>query len=343
MKEGKREKNNIFNSTELVGNSAFCRMIREQVPTMATSDLPVLILGASGTGKDLIARMIHAASRRADKPYLSLNCATLGTLAESELFGHVTGAFTGAVRGTHGYLGSANGGTLLLDEVGELSLEIQAKLLRFLDGGDYFRVGESTPRFADIRVIAATNQDLETLVREKCFREDLYYRLCGFLIKTEPLSERTKDIPQLVRHFTRIYAQHFDQEEPFITPEAMNILASWSWPGNVRQLKYAVFKLCHFAREGSITPELIIEFDLKIYDSPNKTHSPSIDCKLDQYKIAKEKAIAEFDRRYFTTLLETTRGNLKETLTISGLHKKNFYLKIKNLGLNPKDFKKEPK
>ncbi len=338
-KGGKGEKNNIFNSTELVGYSSFCRMVREQAPIIAASDLPVLIVGASGTGKDVIARMIHAAGRRAGKPYLPLNCATLGSLAESELFGHVTGAFTGAVRGTYGFLGSANGGTLFLDEVGELSLEVQTKFLRFLDSGDYFRIGENVPRFADIRIIAATNQDLETRIRERRFREDLYYRLCGFVIKTEPLSERTEDIPLLVRHFIRIYAQHSDQEEPFITSEAINILASRSWPGNVRQLKYAVFKLCHFARGGVITHELISEIDRKTYASCNKTRPPTQDCKLEQYKIAKEKAIAEFDRRYFTSLLETARGNLKETLTISGLHKKNFYLKTKRLGLNPKDFK----
>ncbi len=335
------EEKTLFNSTSLVGVSDFCRRIREQIPTMSASDLPVLILGASGTGKDVIAQMIHAASRRADKPYLSLNCATLGTLADSELFGHVTGSFTGATRGTQGYLGSADGGTLFLDEVGELSLEIQAKLLRFLDSGEYSRVGEATPRFADIRIVAATNQDIKKLCLEKRFREDLYYRLSGFEIKTTPLVERTEDIPILVRHFIRMYAEHYNQGELFITPEAIDALVARSWPGNVRQLKYTVFKLCNFADGGSITPELISEIDHKTDAPSNKTHSPTLNCKLDQYKIAKEKAIAEFDRRYFTTLLKTTKGNLKENLTISGLHKKNFYLKVKKLGLNPKDFKKE--
>ena len=329
----------LLNSAELIGNSPFCRTIREQVPFWASSDLPILIIGPTGTGKDVIARMIHAASKRADKTYLSMNCATLGNLAESELFGHASGAFTGAVRGTRGYIGSADGGTLLLDEVGELVPEVQAKMLRFLDNGEYFRVGEASPRHANVRIIAATNQDLEILCKEKRFREDLYYRLCGIVIRTAPLSERLEDIPQLVHHFMQLYANHYNQQQPSITPEALSALAACPWPGNVRQLKHTVFRLCHFARKNTITPEQV-KANTHDTSSVFALKSPE---QLPSYKEAKKMAIAEFDRRYFTALLRKTGGSLKEILAISGMHKKNFYMKLKELGLNPKDFRKASK
>ena len=324
---------NILNSVKLIGNSAFCREIREQVPFWASSDLPILIIGPTGTGKDVIARMIHAASRRHDKTYLSMNCATLGTLAESELFGHASGAFTGAVRGTRGYIGSADGGTLLLDEVGELVPEVQAKLLRFLDNGEYFRVGEASPRYANVRILAATNQDLETLCKEKKFREDLYYRLCGLIIRTVPLSERLEDLPHLIQYFIKLYAEHYKQPPLSITPEAIDVLSTHPWPGNVRQLKHTVFRLCHFSQGNIITDEQVIK---SVSDTTPLTKSP---VKIKTYKEAKKKAITEFDKRYFTELLKITKGSLKEILAISGMHKKNFYLKMKELDLSPKDFR----
>jgi len=327
----------LFISTELVGDSVFCREIRKQVPILASLDLPILIIGPTGTGKDVIARMIHAASKRADKTYLSMNCATLGSLSESELFGHVNGAFTGAVRGTKGYIGTADGGTLLLDEVGELSPEVQAKLLRFLDSGEFSRVGEANPKYADVRIIAATNQSLEAMCRERKFREDLYYRLCGMVIETVPLSERPEDIPVLVRHFIRLYANHYKQEPVSITPGAIDALAERSWPGNVRQLKHEVFKLCHYAQGKTITSEHVAD------NAPRITGAKSASTPDYTYTEAKKKAIAEFDRRYFTALLEKTRGNLKEILDLSGMHKKNFYMKMKELGLSPKDFRKTGK
>jgi len=344
MDEGKSV-SNILISSELIGVSAFCRMIREQVPVLASTDLPILILGPTGTGKDIIARMIHKASKRADNPFLSVNCATLGNLTESELFGHVTGAFTSAIRGTRGFIGSVDGGTLLMDEVGELMPEVQAKLLRFLDNGEYFRVGEAKVRYADVRIIAATNQDMERWLRENRLREDLYYRLSGIIIRTVPLSERLEDIPHLVRHFIRLYAEHHNQEPLSITPKAIEALAEQPWPGNVRQLKYTVYRLCLFARKKTITCAQIMG-SINAMDSlpapPTKKLLPylsSFSEKLDNYQIMKKKALAEFDYLYFTKLLKETRGSLKDILAISGMHKKNFYTKIKALGLNPKDFR----
>lgn len=308
-------------------------MIREKVPILASSNLPILIIGPTGTGKDVIARMIHAASNRADKTFLSMNCATLGSLAESELFGHVSGSFTGAVRGTRGYIGSADGGTLMMDEIGELVPEVQPKLLRFLDNGEYFRVGESHPRYADVRILAATNQELETMCRDKKFREDLYYRLCGMVIRTVPLSERLEDIPKLIHHFIHLYAEHYNQKPHSITQEAIDSLSKQSWPGNVRQLKHTIFRLCHLTRDKTITYEQVCESLLDKTPPPKKY-------QLSSYREAKKKAIEEFDRRYFTELLTITRGSLKEILAISGMHKKNFYMKMKELGLNPKEFRR---
>ncbi|WP_457574494.1 sigma 54-interacting transcriptional regulator [Desulfolithobacter sp.] len=343
--------NEILNSRELVGTSPFCQMVRRQVPLFASYDLPVLIMGDTGTGKDVIARMIHDAGKRADKIYLSMNCSTLGSLAESELFGHVSGAFTGAVRGTRGFVGSADGGTLLLDEIGEIPLEIQAKLLRFLDNGEYYRVGESTPRKADVRIIAATNQDLEQLCRERKFREDLYYRLSGAVIRTVPLADRVEDIPLLVKHFIKIYARHTGVDAPQILPEAMDILVKKPWPGNVRQLKHAVFRICHFSDGGSISAkdvEAAHSLD-PVTLSPGRI-SPGRDCistllhgedgTLDTYRRSKQRVLTCFDKVYFQTLLSCTGGGLKDSLRISGLHKKNFYTKLKVVGLTPSEFRK---
>ncbi len=354
---------NFLEPVELVGSSAFCRTVRQIVPVVASSDLPVLILGPTGTGKDVIARMIHRASRRSDKVYLSMNCATLGTLAESELFGHVSGAFTGAIRGTRGFIGSAAGGTLLLDELGELAPPVQAKLLRFLDNGEYFRVGEAAPKHADVRIIAATNQDLEEQCRRKEFREDLYYRLSGMIIKTVPLAQRREDIPELIDHFTNLYAREYGLPPLACTPEAVALLCSREWPGNVRQLRHTIFRLCHFAHNcglAEITSENLelalvpLNYDNEITKNgpqpPSnfapripKQHSESTELTanhpLRNYKEAKKQALEEFERLYFTRLLQQTQGRIKEALEISNLHRKNFYYKLKKLGIEPKKFR----
>ena len=355
---------NFLEPVELVGSSAFCRTVRQIVPVVASSDLPVLILGPTGTGKDVIARMIHRASRRAGKVYLSMNCATLGTLAESELFGHVSGAFTGAIRGTRGFIGSAAGGTLLLDELGELAPPVQAKLLRFLDNGEYFRVGEAAPKHADVRIIAATNQDLEQQCQRKEFREDLYYRLSGMIIKTVPLAQRREDIPELIDHFIALYAREYGLPPLKCTPEAVALLCSREWPGNVRQLRHTIFRLCHFAHSHGLEEitgesaerglEPLGRYDEASGDEPRpagsetppdtasgteSTEAAAAGRPLGIYKEAKEQALAEFERRYFTRLLQQTRGRVKEALAISGLHRKNFYSKLKRLGIEPRSFR----
>jgi transcriptional regulator with GAF, ATPase, and Fis domain len=206
----------------------------------AATELPVLILGETGVGKELVARRIHESGRRADRPLMAINCAALTeTLLESELFGHVKGAFTGANRARKGRLEEADGGTVFLDEVGDMSAACQAKLLRVLDHGEVSAVGSNEVRKIDIRVIAATNRRIDRADERKSFRADLYYRLCGFQIDVPPLRDRREDIPILTRYFLEQLAAESKGGGALITPPAMTALTAYGWPGNVRELQHA--------------------------------------------------------------------------------------------------------
>ena len=310
----------------LIGISKWMHQLREQIRIAAKSALPVLITGETGTGKELIANDIHSASNRSNKPFLAINCATLGTLADSELFGHVSGSFTGATRSTRGYIGSADGGTLFLDEVGDLPLELQAKLLRFLDSGEYLRVGEAKIRRADVRVISATNRDLISLCKEGKFREDLYYRLAGYQIRTLPLRAHPEDIPSLVWHFlheiSRKKCETFE-----ITGNAVMALRQFPWPGNVRQLKHTISLLCEQAQNGLIEEAHVVSL-LGI----------SSKITIEPYQKAKKKTLRQFDIDYFSQVLSYSKGSLRIALELTGMHKKNFYTKLKQLGLSNKDY-----
>jgi len=226
---------------DLVGVSSAMRPIKDRVAQIARSDATVLITGESGTGKELLAKTIHAASPRAAGPFLAVNCGALPEgLLESELFGHVRGSFTGAVRDRRGLLEEANGGTLFLDEVGEMPPVIQVKLLRVLQERTIERVGESLTRRVDVRVIAATHRDLTALAREGLFREDLYYRLKVFPIHLPPLRERKEDIGPLTEHFVRLFRERTGKAITGLTPDAMRMVMDHAWPGNVRELENAI-------------------------------------------------------------------------------------------------------
>lgn len=311
----------------LVGVSMTIRDIREEIALISATDIPVLILGNSGTGKEVIAREIHRNSNRRNNTFMPINCAVLGSLAESELFGHAKGAFTGATTATRGYIGSADKGTLLFDEIGELTPEIQAKLLRFLDDGEYSRVGESTIRSADVRVLAATNRDLAGMCKNGDFREDLYYRLSGSVIRSTPLDERKADILPLVWHFLELFgaAKNITYE---IATDAAALLIEHDWPGNVRQLKQTLYKISQMASGRKISVS-----DVRRVLGDNQQS------EILNYKEAKEEALLEFDRDYLMKILILSQGSLKDALRISGMHKKNFYTKIKQIGLAVKDFK----
>ncbi|MGE5155264.1 MAG: sigma 54-interacting transcriptional regulator, partial [Bdellovibrio bacteriovorus] len=223
---------------ELVGESASLRQLLRQVEQVAPTDSTVLILGETGTGKDLIATAIHRRSRRAERPLIRVNCAALpATLIESELFGHEKGAFTGAIARKIGRFEVANGGTLVLDEIGELPLDLQAKLLRVLQGGEFERLGSTVSRRSDARVIASTNRDLESMAQTGTFRPDLYYRLTVFPITLPPLRERREDIPLLAAYFVEKLRYKLGRQVTRIPDQALADLLTYDWPGNVRELE----------------------------------------------------------------------------------------------------------
>jgi formate hydrogenlyase transcriptional activator len=222
----------------IVGQSSALRHVLNLVETVAPSDSTVLMLGETGTGKELIARAIHERSRRKDRTFVKINCAAIPTgLLESELFGHERGAFTGAITQKIGRLELADQGTLFLDEVGDIPLEIQPKLLRALQEREFERLGSTHTKKVNVRLVAATNRDLEKMIEDREFRSDLYYRLNVFPIRIPPLRERPEDIPLLVRYFTQKYARRMEKQIESIPSSAMRRLTSWHWPGNIRELQ----------------------------------------------------------------------------------------------------------
>jgi len=224
--------------TEFVGDSPPLQKVLDQVATVAPSNATVLVLGETGTGKELVARAVHRMSRRREAPFIKLNCAAIPTgLLESELFGHERGAFTGAVSQKVGRMELANGGTLFLDEVGEIPLDLQPKLLRVLQDQEFERLGSNRTIKVDLRLIAATNRDLPQRMAQNEFRSDLFYRLSVFPIRMPPLRERREDIPQLVRYYVRKFALRMERHIETIPKETIKALMEWPWPGNVRELE----------------------------------------------------------------------------------------------------------
>src|SRR5204862_1159417 len=235
---------------------AMTRLV-EEVNKIRSSDVTVLVTGESGTGKELVARAIHALSSRRDKIFVPFNCTAVPKeLSEGYLFGYRRGAFTGAVKDSDGVIRAASGGTLFLDEVGDLPIDVQPKLLRFLQEGEIQPLGEQRPIKVDVRIIAATNTDLEEMVTQSRFREDLYYRLNIIRLRVPPLRERRSEIPTIVNYYTNHYAAKFGRKDIQIAPPAIDLLIVADWPGNVRQLCNEVQRLVARAEDGSvITPE----------------------------------------------------------------------------------------
>ena len=249
----------LMNRYGIVGRNEALREALATAVLVAPTDLSVLIQGESGVGKEIIPRIIHDHSKRKGKTYIAINCGSIpeGTI-DSELFGHEKGAFTSAIGEHEGYFGAANGGTLFLDEVGELPLSTQARLLRVLETGEYLRVGSSTPRKTDVRIVAATNVDIPNAIKQGRFREDLYYRLCTINIKIPPLRERQGDAVLLFKKFALDTAQRYNIPEPIrLTPEAEEVVNSYKWPGNIRQLRNITEQLSILSESRSITPEML--------------------------------------------------------------------------------------
>jgi DNA-binding NtrC family response regulator len=250
-------------SSEIIGESSALRAVLNRIRVVAPTDSTVLILGETGTGKEVIAQEIHRQSNRKDKPLIRVNCASIPKeLYESEFFGHVKGAFTGAFKDRIGRFESAHGGTLFLDEIGEIPLHLQSKLLRALQEKQYERVGDDRTRRVDVRIIAATNRDLMEEVANCRFREDLYYRLNVFPLQVASLRERHEDIPLLAKHFVDLVVKETKCPKPRLTARAIATLQNYDWPGNIRELRNVIERAVILARGGSL------EFDLPITDLP---------------------------------------------------------------------------
>ena len=249
----------LMNRYGIVGRNEALREALATAVLVAPTDLSVLIQGESGVGKEVIPRIIHDHSKRRGKTYIAINCGSIpeGTI-DSELFGHEKGAFTSAIGEHEGYFGAADGGTLFLDEVGELPLSTQARLLRVLETGEYLRVGSSTPRKTNARIVAATNVDIPNAIKQGRFREDLYYRLCTINIKIPPLRDRQGDAVLLFKKFALDTAQRYNIPEPIrLTPEAEAVVNSYKWPGNIRQLRNITEQMSILSESRSITPEML--------------------------------------------------------------------------------------
>jgi Nif-specific regulatory protein len=309
---------------ELLGQSPAIQAIRASIQRIAQTDLPVLILGENGTGKEVVARAIHLHSPRHDKPFLAVNCAAIpDTLAESELFGHEKGAFTDAHQSRPGKFELAADGTLFLDEIGDLSLAIQAKLLRVLEEKVIVRVGGSRPIATGARVIAATNQDLADLVRRRQFREDLFYRLNVVSLQLPPLRDRPGDVMLLAEHFLQEFCRRAGRPVPRFSPEARARLESHSWPGNVRELRNLMERLAYLG------PSDVIEAgDLSFMLLPSPRDTLAVEANLPL-----AEATARFQTAYIRRCIERVGGNMTLAAQQLGLHRSNLYRKMRQLGM----------
>jgi two-component system response regulator HydG len=320
-----------FDSQNIIGRSPAMLRLLETVAQVAPSEATVLITGESGSGKELIAGAIHFNSLRKNGPFVKINCAAITeTLLESELFGHEKGAFTGADRRKEGRFRQAHGGTLLLDEVSEMSLMMQVKLLRALQEREFNRVGGETTIQVDVRVIAATNKDLKDQINEGAFREDLYYRLNVVELKVPPLSERKEDIPLLARHFLETFAAKNRKEIKGFTPGAMDNLIHYDWPGNVRELMNAVERAVVLAR-SSYLDESDFPFMKDSFPEKNGEGSTSPETPI----LRGEAPLEEIEKAAILKTLEAANGNKSEAARRLGITRKTLHKKLKAYGEMP--------
>jgi len=321
------------------------RMLKvfDQIRAVAATDATVLILGETGTGKELVSRAIHERSRRREKPFISINCgAFTETLLESELFGHEKGSFTGASGQRRGVFEMADGGTLFLDELGETSLNVQVNLLRVLEDMCFRRVGGHDTVHVDTRIVAATNADLESKTRDGTFREDLFYRLNVFPIHLPPLRERPEDISLLTRHFLEDAAREYGLESPTVSPEAMDAISGHSWPGNVRQLRSLCERWVIVASGRPITLEMLphdMQPGATRMDKYGTTPLLTVDENVPM-KLAVDRAAVQVERTYLHRLLKKNDGHLINTSKAAGITRRTLYTKMKLYGLDATDYRK---
>jgi transcriptional regulator with GAF, ATPase, and Fis domain len=325
----------------IIGSSQAMHQVLEMVRKASASPSAVLICGESGTGKELLAKALHDHSPRAGKPYVKVHCAALSpNLLESELFGHVKGAFTGAHRDKVGRFELANSGTLFLDEIGDINLEVQTKLLRVLQEKTFERVGSSEPVVVDVRVIAATNQNLEEMMRQKRFREDLYFRLKVIPLNVPPLRERREDIPELVQHFLRQYAQRCSKAITQIDDDALALLKSYSWPGNIRELENVVERAVVVSEGSTVTEadlpaELVRETDDSWFPDGDDNTGGGQPSGMGIGLIPEERAKrAQREREQLVRALAATGGNKAEAARALGMARSTLISRLKKYGLS---------
>jgi len=321
---------------KMVGSSRALSELRDMVFQVAKSDATILITGESGTGKELVANLIRESSTRNDKPFLKINCNAINdSLLESDLFGHEKGAFTGADRRRQGKFEVVDDGTIFLDEIGDISPRMQSALLRVLQDGEIIRVGGNSPTKINVRVIAATNRDLATMVQDGSFRLDLFYRLNIINISIPPLRERKDDIVDLVTHFIRKYRLAFKKEINFLPQSILERLLEHDWPGNVRELENVIQRAVLMSKDNIITENELI-FDM-IPEDENQTPQKDYLLQLNGYPL--KTVLVEVEKDFIIQALSKNHGNVAKTVKQLEIGKTAFYDKLKRHNISPKDHK----
>jgi two-component system response regulator HydG len=325
--ELQKQLNEKFGFEGVIGNSVAMHSVVAKLRQIAPTSASVLITGESGTGKELVAKALHVNSPRKNKPFVPLNCAELSeNILESELFGHVKGAFTGADRDRIGRFQYANGGTLFMDEIGDMPIPIQIKMLRVLETGEIVRVGTNDPIKVNVRLISATNRDLSDAITAGKFRQDLYHRLKVVSIKLPPLRERRDDIPLLIEHFLRTLAASHGKSIVAITPAVRKVLMSYSWPGNVRELKNTIESMVVIDADGRLDLDDLTE-DLQAATALGTGNGAGgVDSLVG-------RSIEEIEKHYIAETLKLTNGNREETAKLLGIGERTLYRKLKEYQL----------
>jgi DNA-binding NtrC family response regulator len=340
----------------MIGRSRAMMRVFEMIDKVAPTDVTVLVRGESGTGKELVARAIHSRSPRASGPFVPVNCAAFSReLVESELFGHEKGAFTGAVARREGKFEAADGGTLFLDEIGDMSLETQAKLLRVIQEKRFERIGGNQSLVADVRIIAATNQNLEAMAADGRFREDLYYRIKVVEVRIPALRERHEDIAPLAMHFLDEACKQFATPHKTLTPEAMRACVENPWRGNVRSLKAAIEQAVILSSGSEITPAELLggstsgsaepvsnNNDAARMTAAGATAEAPGDGGEVKFREAKEKFVGQWERDFFINALRATGGNISRAAERAGMYRQNFQQKMRELGISVDDLGLKP-
>jgi len=328
-----------YGFTQLLSQSPRMLRVFDAIRAVAQTDATVLIRGETGTGKELVARAIHERSRRRDRPQIGVNCgAFTETLLESELFGHEKGSFTGAIGRRQGVFEMADGGTLFLDELGETSLSVQVNLLRVLEEMTFRRVGGTDLVKVDVRIVAATNVDLEQAVAEGRFRQDLFYRLNVFPVFLPPLRERKEDIPLLLRHFLHDAAREYELPPPAVSPEALDAIVAYRWPGNVRQLRALCERWVIQCHGDELRMELV-PADIAGRSGPDEPQGAlHVDENLPLDTVL-ARVSSQIQREYLHKLLIRHRGHLERTAQAAGLTRRTLYTRMRELQIEAKDYK----